>query len=172
MARTKIRTTHDTKRSVVGPGIGAGIVAAIVMGLFAMIVAAVRGAGFWAPMQLIGALYMGADIAQYEFWSAVLGIGTHLVVGAVFGVVFAALMRRVTSPGVQIAAGLAYGAIVFLVMTYLVLPWANPVMFSAIDAGWFFLYHLAFGLTLPLALPMRRAATARTAYREEAYSRP
>ncbi len=165
-------TATLTGRSVIGPGIAAGVIAALVMALVWSIVEALQGQGFWSPAQLIGALYMGTAVVAYPFWSAVLGIVTHLIIGAIFGVVFAALMRRVESPGLQAAAGLAYGAVIFLVMTYLVLPWADPVLFVNVDPGWFFLYHLVFGLILPLGLPIRRQIARRAVARSTAYTRP
>lgn len=170
MARieTRRRTAGESMSHTVGAGIGAGIVAALVMILFGMIVFAARELGFFRPLQLIGALFMGGDALVYTFWSALLGLGIHMVVGATFGVIFAAMARRMDSYGMRLAAGLAYGAIIFLVMTYLVLPWANPLMAVAIDPGWFFLAHLAFGFTLGALMPRRAVRT----YREEAYSRP
>lgn len=156
-----IETTHDTRltrgrQSIFGPGIGAGIAAAIVMGLVWMIVAAARGTGFWTPMMWIGATYLGVDWTDVPAWAAVLGVGTHLVLGAAFGLLFAALARNVRAAGARAAAGLVYGAAVYLFMTYLVLPWADPVMYVVIDKGLFFLYHLAFGFVLAFAMPVRR----------------
>ncbi len=164
MARIETTSTETTRtpfarRGIVGPGIAAGLAGAVVMGLFAMIVAAVAGAGFWTPMELIGATYLGVDWVEVPSWSAVLGVATHLVIGAAFGVLFVALTRNIYNLGARIAAGLAYGAAVYLFMTFLVMPWADPVMYVAVDKGWFFLYHLAYGVTLPLALPMRRRVT-------------
>lgn len=160
--------THGTRedtRYTVGAGIGAGILAALVMGLFLMIVFAARGQGFWSPVVLIGAVFLGEDALVWQFWSGVLGMGIHLVLGAIFGVLFAAMVRGVRAYAVRVAAGLAYGAVLFLVMTYLVLPWANPYLALAIEPGWFFLAHLLFGLVLPLAMP-RRAIAPRPGGRE------
>jgi len=90
-------------------------------------------------------------------------------IGAAYGVLFVALTRNIESMAAKIAAGLAYGAAVYLFMTFLVMPWANPVMYATIDKGLFFLIHLAYGATLPVALPMRRGAP--TARRREAPAR-
>lgn len=165
MARNLVGATGARsvgRGSTIAAGAAAGVIAAIVMGLFAMIVAAGRGVGFWTPMELIGATYFRADWMVYPFWSALLGIGTHLVVGAAWGALYAAITRKVGSVGVAALIGLAYGTGVFLFMTYLIMPWADPYMFNMIDKGLFFLYHLAYGLTLALALPMRERTTTRT----------
>ncbi len=158
MARLETTTgTRDTSYTF-GGGVGAGIVAALAMGLFAMIVFAARGQGFFTPLELMGATLMREEALEWTFWAVLLGLGIHLVLGAIFGVIFAAFARGMRTMAMRVAAGLAYGAIIFLVMTYLVLPWANPWLMAAIEPGWFFLYHLAFGLVLPLALPSRAPA--------------
>jgi hypothetical protein len=109
---------------------------------------------------------------EYDLAATIAGLLSHLAVGAVLGIVFAALVRNVRTPPKLIAAGLAFGALVYVLMTYAALPWANPIMFASVDRGWFFIVHLAFGLTLPLALPVRHALLSEHGYREDAYSRP
>ena len=159
-------------RTILGPGAIAGVVAALVMGLLWMILSAAQGQGFFTPLKLIGAFWFAGAAMEYDLAATVAGLLSHLAVGAVLGVVFAALVRNVRSPSKLIAAGLGYGAAVYVLMTYAALPWANPIMFAAIDRGWFFVIHLAFGLTLPLTLPVRQAVTTGYGYRDEAYSRP
>lgn len=163
------RTRTDDPASTVAAGVSAGVVAAIVMIVFAMIVFSVRGQGFFTPLKVIGALFMGAEALVYDVWSSVLGLGIHLVTGAFFGVIFALVVRRVQTTSLRLAAGLAYGAVIFLVMTLFILPWANPVMAVAIQPSWFFLYHLAYGFVLPLMLPRR--VSARTTYRRDLHAR-
>jgi hypothetical protein len=152
---TELARTPGGPEGIVGPGIVAGLTGAIVMGLVECFVAAFHGPGFWTPMMQIGATYLGVDWVRSLAWAAVLGVATHLFIGAVFGVLFTALTRNVQTTGSLIAAGLALGAAVYLFMTYLVMPWADPVMYVSIDRGLFFLYHLAYGVTLPMALPLR-----------------
>jgi hypothetical protein len=122
------------------------------MALLAMVVSALQGTGFWTPVMLIGATYLGVDWIEVPFWSTLLGVLTHLFFGAGFGVFFAALTRNVATFGAKMAAGLVYGAVVYLFMTFLVMPWADPVMYVSIDKGAFFVLHLLFGAALPLAL--------------------
>ncbi len=165
---TDVTRTPGSPEGVVGPGLIAGLVAAVVMGLIASIVATVNGLGFWTPMMLIGATFLGADWLSVPVWAALLGVGTHLFIGAAFGVLFTALTRNLRTTGAMLAAGLTYGAAIYLFMTFLVMPWADPVMYLGINEGLFFLYHLAYGATLPLALPVRFRGAV-TGRRREAY---
>lgn len=149
-------------RDIWGPGAASGVVGAVAMGLIWMIVSAARGLGFWMPMKLISATFVGADAILGGAGSIVLGVVVHLIVGASFGIIFAALLRRGVTPAAELLLALLYSTVVFFVMTYLVLPWANEVMYLAVNKGWFFLYHLVYGAGLALVLPMRRAIHGRT----------
>lgn len=172
MIRRERRPEAAYTRSILAPGAAAGVVAAVVMGLFWMILSAAQAQGFFTPLKLIGAFWFAGAAMEYDLAATVVGLLSHLAVGAVLGIVFAALVRNVRSPSKLIAAGLAYGAAVYALMTYAALPWANPIMFAAVDRGWFFIVHLAFGLTLPLALPVRHAMLSEHGFRDHAYSRP
>ena len=131
------------KRSV-----GAGLIAAIVMAVFAMIVAASRGPGFFAPMKLISAVVLGQRAMTIGAGAVVLGIAIHLAMGALLGALFAAVVFSRPSWLATVALALIYSTGVYLVMSILILPWGNPVMLHHISLSWFLLYHLAFGLTL------------------------
>src|SRR5690606_29467577 len=91
--------------------------------------------------------------------AVVLGVVIHLIVGAAFGALFGAIFydRTPTVAGL-FGWGLAYGAIVYFVMTFLVLPWANPVMYANFDLALLFVYHLVYGACVAGYL----AATARS----------
>lgn len=143
----------NPSRANVMRGAAVGAVSALIMGLVWMIISAATGQGFFTPVMLIGATYFGVGFGGLPVWATLLGLLTHLVVGAAFGILFVAVARNITSPGIKLAAGLAYGAAVYLFMTFLVLPWANPIMYDAADKGLFFLLHLLYGAGLPLALP-------------------
>lgn len=142
-------------------GIAGGVIGALVMGLFFMIVAAARGMGFWTPPKLISAVFLGSSAVFAGAGAVILGLVIHMIMGAVLGVIYAYLIPRNISFAMDVLMGLAYGALIYFVMTYAVLPWANPLMYAAVDRGWFFVYHLAFGLTLSLVVPVRRGVVSR-----------
>jgi hypothetical protein len=143
------------RRRAVVMSAGAGVLAALVMGAVLMIVSAARGLGFFTPVELIGATFVGADWSTSPAAAFALGMATHLAIGAGLGALFGEMVSDVDPLGSRLAAGVAFGAATFLVMTFLVLPWANPIMYYSVDKGLFFLAHLVFGATLPLALARR-----------------
>lgn len=153
----------DPRKKEVAQGASAGVLAAIVMGLVWMIVSAARGAGFFTPLSLIGATFLGGGWATHAIAAAIVGTLLHLFTGACLGAIFGWLARDVDPMSSRLAAGVAYGSGVFLVMTFLVLPWANPVLFYGVDKGLYFIVHLIYGLTLPIAMLHRKVRVERPA---------
>jgi hypothetical protein len=126
-------------------GATGGILGALVMAGLAMIVMALAGKGFWTPPRLIAGVVLD-NVLTAGAGAVVLGVVIHLITGAAFGGAFGAIFYdRTPSAGALMGWGLAYGAIIYFVMTFLVLPWANPVMYANFDLSLLFLDHLVFG---------------------------
>lgn len=146
--------------ALVEAGVVAGLVGGTLMALVAMIRAAAVGLGFWLPMKLVSGVYLGVDTLLGNGGVVLLGIVTHLVVASFWGAVFTLVTRGRLRFQVAFGTGLFYGAGVWLVMTYLVLPWADRTMFDRVNLsmGWFFFYHLLFGAALSLSPAMARSS--------------
>jgi len=152
----------------------AGMVAALVMGLFAMVVAATRGLGLYTPLYLVTAVVEPGPlgVAQreaaegwrfyLEMGPAAAGMAVNLGIGAGFGALFALAARGLRLHGLAaVAAGVAYGLVVLGFMSQVVLPWASgetaggEVIANAPEVlGWpvFTVEHVLYGLTLGLLL--------------------
>ena len=108
-------------------------------------------------MRSMGTTYFSAG-------PALLGLLVHMVVGIVFGVVFAFGASRVELRGVAaVPVGIAYGLLVMLFMAYVGLPiTAAPVrggdlvsdMASLVGWGTFTAEHAIYGLVLGAAWAM------------------
>lgn len=152
-------------------GIFAGLVASTAMALFAMAASATyQGRGFFTPMYhaafIIDEDTMGVAIAKaatgepfYFFRETfIFGIITHVILGGVLGIVFAALAKWLRPHGPwAVGAGLGYGLAVMAVMSVLVLPGAaslfqtgEPISRMGAEVGWptFIAQFAVFGLTL------------------------
>ena len=159
------------------PGILAGMVAAVPMGIFSMIAAATyQHRGFFTPMYHITSL-LGDDTAARSLQEAasgdvfffvpepaIFGVAMHLVVGGFFGAIFAVVARGVIarvppSRASIIAVGVAYALFVMLLMSLVLVPAADAVLsgeervssFASV-AGWgtFTIQHVIYGLVLGL----------------------
>jgi len=148
----------------------AGMVAAFVMGLFAMVVAAIRGLGLYTPLYLVTAVVepgplrvsLGEAAEGWRFYfevgPAAAGMAVHLAIGAAFGAVFVLLARALRFRGpVAVAAGVAYGLAVLAFMSLVALPWAaggtagGELIANAPELlGWpvFTVEHVLYGLVL------------------------
>ena len=162
---------------IVVPGILAGMVAAVPMGIFSMIAAATyQHRGFFTPMYHIASL-LGDDTAARSLQEAasgdvfffvpeptIFGVAMHLVVGGFFGAIFSVVARAVVarigpSRASIIAVGVAYALLVMLLMSLVLVPAADAVLsgeervssFASV-AGWgtFTIQHVIYGLVLGL----------------------
>lgn len=166
-------------------GLGAlwGVVAAIVMAMYAMIAGATYlGTGFFTPMYHIASAVIepnammasmeSAMSGQTNFYfalgPAVVGMMVHLMTGALYGVIFALIARGLKLAGAAaVVAGIVYGIAVLLFSSFVGLPIAaavlgggDPISSMPQMVGWttFTIEHVMFGMVLGLAwLAARRS---------------
>jgi uncharacterized membrane protein YagU involved in acid resistance len=159
-------------------GVFAGMVAAVALGLFAMVASATyQGRGFFTPMYhaafIIDEQTMGTSIAKaasgepfYFFREAFyFGMIVHVMMGAALGVPFALAAKRLRLRSTRaIAGGLVYGIAAMVFMSLVVLPQAaalfaagQPISRMADEIGWptFVAQFAVFGFVLGLWLYLR-----------------
>lgn len=164
-----------------GFGAGAGVVASLVMAMYAMIASTVQNHGFFTPLYHIASLWLSPSTMMtsmqdgmmhnhafyFAFGPAVLGALIHMMTGAMYGAIFGVVVSRLAvNGGVLAGLGMAYGFGVFLLSAYIALPIAAAI-FSSGDAithmarmaGWstFLIEHLMFGVALGVLIVVARA---------------
>ena len=172
-----------------GYGALAGLAGGVGMALWQMIDSAATSNGFWTPLNLCMASFVWRgqaamiekDMMMHPGMSMNMpvaaghlaaGMILHLAFSVLVGIVFITILfglRRAglgllrTAPG-YIGAAIAGAALLYVVMIYLVLPWANPLMCHMTPRGPFFIGHLIYGLIFGLvSYPLaRRAAESST----------
>ena len=175
-------TAQPIKATAVRGGV-AGMIAGAAMAMFAMVASVTyQNHGFFTPLFHISALFGSPDammrsgmeaMAGNEFWfsagPAALGLLIHMMTGAMFGIGFALLARRL-SRTLLVPAGALYGLAVFVVSAFVSLPVAAKITGSgatisdmASMVGWatFAAEHVMFGLVLG-ALALRTAPVDRS----------
>jgi hypothetical protein len=170
----------------------AGMVAAAVMALFAMVAAAASlDLGFYTPLYqvtatvepgplLVSTRQAAAGSRFYlELGPALAGAAVHLMIGAGFGAVFALLVRALRLRGLLgLAAGAGYGLAVMALMGLVLLPavadqTAGGQLIAEVPdtLGWpvFAGEHLLYGLALGVLLALRPSTAPRagTPFRNE-----
>ena len=152
----------------------AGVVAGIVLGMWEMIVEAIRSvalggsfwgslsthAGFWSAPQFIGATVVRSlqtsRNPNFDFAPFILGMMGHMMNAVILGLFFAAFAYAITrSLGGLLVAGMMYGAVIFAIMWWVVVPAVDPAM-QEVNGFWFFVGHLMYGGVLGLVVAPRR----------------
>jgi hypothetical protein len=169
------------------------MIAGAVMAMFAMVASVTyQHHGFFTPLFHISALFGSPDammrsameaMAGNRFWfsagPAALGLAIHMMTGAMFGIGFVVVARRLPRM-VLVPAGALYGLAVFVVSAFAGLPVAAKVtssgatisdMASMVGYATFAVEHMMFGLVLgalafrgaPAGLPTAEVRGARSA---------
>ncbi|MBA3551511.1 MAG: hypothetical protein H0W27_01390 [Actinobacteria bacterium] len=154
------------ERRIVTVGAIGGAAGALVMAMFAMIAAATyQHTGFFTPLYHIASPIIGTDTMMrsmgttyFSAGPALLGLVVHMIVGIVFGVVFALGASRLGVRGAAAAPiGVVYGVAVMLFMAYVGLPITAAVlrggdmvsdMATLVGWGTFTAEHAIYGLVL------------------------
>jgi hypothetical protein len=147
-----------------------------------MLAAYAKDTGFFTPLYHIASLWASQDSMMasmqdamadqnfhFEFGPALLGAVIHMMTGAVYGAIFAVAVARLPiARAVLVLAGIVWGAVAFVVSSFIGLPVAaavfdsgNQITDMAEMAGWgtFVIEHLVFGLVLGVLLAIRRGST-------------
>ena len=122
--------------AIITGGAAAGIIGGIVMAMFEMMYTGMTSGNFMMPLRLMGATFAGPHALVGGMGVLMWGMIVHLMTSAVLGLGFA-----------------WYGIVVMLVMTFLVVPWANPTMSARIPMMMFawVIGHILYGMCLGLA---------------------
>ena len=112
-------------------GLEGGLISAVVMGLFTMIAMLIMGDGFVRPLYLIGSLWYGSVTVTAA--AAALGAATVLVIGALLGIVWAYIFSYIKVE--PVVTGVAYGAILWALAQYVVIPAAGSFILGTSTAS-------------------------------------
>ena len=165
-----------------------GIAGAALMGIYAMVAGLTYlNVGFFTPLYHIASSMidpsammtsmekatMGANDFYFDTGPAAVGMGIHLIVGAVYGVFFALIARALKlDRAAAVAVGATYGIVVLLLSSFVGLPLAaaafgggDPIRDMPRMVGWttFTIEHVLFGTVLGIGWMIhRRSRSAMT----------
>jgi hypothetical protein len=175
-----METTYDRSKAAAFPwhavwtGALVGAIAALVMGIFAMVASATyHDTGFFTPLHHIASALIAPDAMMRSMEAgmagntfaisvgpALLGLVLHLVTGAFWGAVFGLIVSTGRLRGVVgLVAGVVYGLAVMVVMAFVALPviasafgGGEPISDMPRLAGWgtFAIEHAIYGAVLGL----------------------
>ncbi len=144
---------------IVAFGVVAGVIAAIVMGIYAMAASAWMGQGFFTPMYGIASAIIGGKEMETSMMAglyfnagpALLGAVLHMMWGGLYGAIFGLIWSRIGGSGaLAVGVGVVYGLLVMVFMSLVVLPLVGAGGMPAMIGYSFGLEHVLFGLVLGL----------------------
>jgi hypothetical protein len=153
---------RDTRfiRDILEAGTFAGVLAGLGMAVWLATFGLFTGLGGLTPLKLIGGTLYRHSALEEGMGPAFWGLVLHLAVAAAFGVLYAAIMAsRRQDPLAEVAGAIVYGLLVWIVMTFAVLPLVDPFMRSRVtgfSTAWFGA-HVVYGATLGILPQVRRA---------------
>ncbi len=139
----------------------AGMIAGMAMAMYAMIASATfLHEGFFTPLYgiaapIVGKQAMVTSMSQgiyFTFGPAIVGLIIHMMVSAVFGIIYGFAARALHLAGfVSVVAGMMYGVVILLVMSFVALPIIGLGSMPA-TVGWpsFTIEHLMYGVVIGL----------------------
>lgn|SRR5487761_2008091 len=142
--------------NVIRWGMIAGLVAGMVMAMFMMIVSALTGMRFLAPLYAIAATFntSWAMSKGFVLTPILVGLMLHMVNSALFGMIFTllarlAIPRTLALPGGAMV-GMLWGIVLLVINQYLVLPLFDAPMATATSSifPWWVVGHLMYGVVL------------------------
>jgi hypothetical protein len=181
MTRTTTSTSSLGRAVLIGAV--AGVIASLLMAMYAMVAAWTKDTGFFTPLYHIASLWadqdammksMMADMENKDAFTfvgstALLGAFIHMMTGAMYGAIFGLAVSKLRLGTALLAGlGIVYGFLVFAFSAYVGLPLAaeifdsgDPIKNMAEMAGWgtFIVEHLLFGLALGVLVAVARTKT-------------
>lgn len=134
-----------------------GIAASLVIAMWEMVVEAILpdAAGFFGPPIAIGAtivrdLQGSSNPIPFDGPALVIGLAGHMMNSVILAVIFGLVIgRRGLSTTGLLTAGIAWGAIVFAAMWFVIVPAVDPLMLN-LNGIAFLIGHMMWGAALGL----------------------
>ncbi len=141
-------------RTISGKTLLVGVIAGMAFGMMEMVIEAVVGKGFWAPLRFIASVFtLGKNTdPSFSLVPVVVGLMGHMMNSVILGLIFALIVSRITNNLAGLAVvGMIYAAVVFFLMWFVILPLIDPAMLLVNSVG-FFVSHLMYGLILGVGI--------------------
>lgn len=160
-----VHRSRELPRAVLGGAIS-GIVGGICLGLFLIAASRAQGLDGWIALKAAAFPLVGAAAFDPGFraFPVALGVASHFVLAATWGVIFGVLAYGL-SRSTTVLAGLSFGVVVWLATFFLLLPLlgAGHLVEGTPAVVALFQHVVLFGLPTSLAfLPFQRERVALT----------
>jgi uncharacterized membrane protein YagU involved in acid resistance len=150
MATNRISGTEEPLGRRLVRGAVGGVAAGLVFTAVTMWFAHSTAGKAEMPLRMISTIVKGDQAMAAGTTSPALGVGVHVVLSALFGILFALAVPRFRTNGTVALAGTAYGLLLYVV-NFLVLTPLVFTTFKAANQPFEVVAHLVFGTLLSFA---------------------
>jgi uncharacterized membrane protein YagU involved in acid resistance len=147
------RTSRQAREALPGRllrGVIGGVAAGMVFAGVTMWFAQSTGGSAAMPLHMISTVVHGDEAMQAGTTNAALGAVVHLLLSALFGIVFALVVPRFRTNGTVAIAGTLYGLLLYVVNFVILAPLAFPA-FRGANQPFEVFAHIVFGTLLSFA---------------------
>lgn len=145
-------TLGTDRRAAITVGALAGLGAGMAFAIASMLYAYVQGPGLWAPPRMIATILGFEMAASFALVPVILGLILHFMLSAGYGAAFALVLSPLRS-GMLLAAGAAYGLVLYVVNFHGFTQLEQFAAFRMMAGNWFEIaVHVAYGLMLAAGL--------------------
>src|SRR5215470_4406446 len=112
------------RKRIEGRSLLVAVAAGLGFAMTEMLIEAVSGKGFWAPLRFIAAIFtLGKDSdPSFSLGPVIVGVAGHMLESVVLGLVFIVLVGRIAHGVIGLALmGMVYGAVLFAASWFVIL---------------------------------------------------
>jgi hypothetical protein len=138
------------RREILAAGAAAGALGGVAMMVWMTGAAALDGDSALAPLRAVGTTFRGREALEGGAGTILWGVAVHLIVGALVGVGFAAVVPRTIETPAGMVLGAGVGLLAMAVFVRLVIPWVAPALASVMPrqgGAWVIAYALSGAVT-------------------------
>jgi hypothetical protein len=161
------KVSERTRQTLRG-GTIAGVIGGAVLAAFMLLVNAAQGQNVWVGTKVAAYPFLRDRVMApgFDFGPVLLGLISHFVVSAAWGLLFALVAYGMSRRG-TVAFGALWGLVVWIGMFYVVLPLVGAgALVRGAPVGLAIVEHVIFGLAVGIGfLPYQAAAPRRPFWR-------
>jgi hypothetical protein len=140
----------------ISAGLKGGLAGGVAMPVPALLWGLFNGHGLWYPVNLLAGMVLPgvgqmsvSELQQFQPSLLLVALVIHVIVSAVFGLIYGVLLPTLPEVPRPIAWGGLLAPILWTAVSYVAMRVVNPAVPEMVNWPWFIVSQLVFGITMP-----------------------